>query len=276
MWSTLTDKVSKKKNEDTNKRSCSRLRKTAAETLLVFQTTGSLHSYKRQKIFLCNQVAHKHCERATSLAGSGTKRGGLTALDCDEIMRKRYASRCFGLSITVKEETFGVNARKKCKRKKVRTQLGIPSLGDAGSNPGLILTMEEGAAETETLELLSVHKENHPHSSSVTGRLVCKGTITLSRHVNEGEATGVIRVGDITLLLCHIVRKSEANKVQRAPFQNQATIMIPRHVFFCCSRPQRSTASAGNINKGEPGRTTKQVKKNLGFAVLKESATLFI
>lgn len=157
----------------------------------------------------------------------------------------------------MKEETLGVNARKK-----VRAQLGIPSLGDAGSNPGLILTMEEGAAETETLELLSVHKENHPHSSSVTGRLVCKGTITLSRHVNEGEATGVIRVGDITLLLCHIVRKSEANKVQRAPFQNQATIMIPRHVFFfCCSRPQRSTASAGNINKGEPGRTTKQVKK---------------
>lgn len=70
-------------------------------------------------------------------------------------------------------------------------------------------------AEAETLELLSVHKENHPHSSNMTGRLVRKGIITVSRDVNEGEATGVVRVGfravgDITLLLCHIVWKSEA------------------------------------------------------------------
>lgn len=75
--------------------------------------------------------------------------------------------------------------------------------------------MEEGEAEAETLELLSVHRENHPHSSTMTGRLVCKGIITVSRSVNEGEATGVVRVGfrgvgDITLLLCRIVRKSEA------------------------------------------------------------------
>lgn len=84
--------------------------------------------------------------------------------------------------------------------------------------------MAEGEAETETLELLSVHKENHPHSSNMTGRLVCKGIITVSRDVNEAEATGVVRVGfrtvgDITLLLCHIVRKSEATSAAITKFK---------------------------------------------------------